>query len=96
MNIVLIALTASTLLGLAIGLVFRVWIMAPIALLVAFASAIVLHSHGFGFVEGVLVTVACLFANQAAYLIAATLVSPAPKFLTGDTVDDDPGDDRKP
>jgi hypothetical protein len=71
MIIVLVALAASALLGLATGLVFRVWANVIISPLIAVVSAIALLSHGFGFWEGVLVTIACLFISQLGYLVGA-------------------------
>jgi hypothetical protein len=97
MIIVLVALAASALLGLATGLMFRVWANAIVAPLVAFGSANALASHGFGFSEGVLVTVACLFVSQAGYLVGVFLESRAgtANFLAGDVFDDEPDDNRK-
>jgi hypothetical protein len=97
MIIVLVALAVSALLGLAIGLVFRVWANAIAAPIIAFGSAIALASHGFGFFEGVLVTVACLVVNQAAYLVGAVLESRVgiANFLADDMHDDEPGDNRE-
>ena len=97
MIIVLVALAASALLGLATGLMFRVWANAIVAPLVAFGSANALASHGFGFSEGVLVTVACLFISQLGYLVGAFLVSRASiaNFLAEDVCDDDPDDNPR-
>jgi hypothetical protein len=95
--IVLVALAASALLGLATGLVFRVWANAIVAPLIAFVSAIALASHGFGFLEGVLVTVACLVVSQFAYLVGVFLVSGAAitNFLADDVFDDEPDNNRE-
>jgi hypothetical protein len=97
MIIVLVALAVSALLGLAIGLVFRVWANAIAAPIIAFGSAIALASHGFGFFEGVLVTVACVVVSQAAYLVGAVLESRVgiANFLADDVLDDQPGDNRE-
>jgi hypothetical protein len=97
MIVVLVALAASALLGLATGLVFRVWANAIVAPLIAFSSAIALASHGFGFLEGMLVTVACLFASQVAYLVGVILESGAgiSNFLADDVFDDKPDDNRE-
>ena len=94
MIVVLVALAASALLGLATGLVFRVWANAIVALLIAFVSAIALHSHGFGFSEGVLVTVACLFVSQAAYFVGVFMESYGgiASFLADEVFDDEPDD----
>src|SRR6202035_1073497 len=97
MIIVLVALAASALLGLATGLVFRVWANAIVALLIAFVSATALRSHGFGFSEGVLVTVACLFVSQAAYFVGVFLDPRAGigNFLADDVFDDEPSENRE-
>ena len=97
MIIVLVALAASALLGLATGLLCRAWANAIIALLIAFGSAIVLASHGFRFSEGVLVTVACLFVSQVAYFFGVFLESRAgiSNFLADDAFDDEPDDNRE-
>jgi hypothetical protein len=97
MIIVLVALAASALLGLATGLVFRVWANAIVAPLVAFVSAIALASHGFGFSEGVLVTIACLFVSQVAYFAGLFLDSRVgiANFLADDVFDDEPDNDRE-
>ena len=97
MIVVLVALAASALLGLATGLVFRVWANAIVALLIAFVSATTLHSHGFGFSEGVLVTVACLVVSQVAYFVGLFVESRVgiANFLADDVLDDQPGDNRE-
>jgi hypothetical protein len=97
MIIVLVALAASALLGLVTGLLFRVWANAIVAPVIAFVSAIALAAHRFGFWEGVLVTVACLFVSQTAYLLGVFLVSGAgiANLLADDVFDDEPGDNRE-
>jgi hypothetical protein len=97
MTIVLVALAASALLGLVTGLAFRVWANLIVAPFIAFASAITLSSHGFGFSGGVLVTVACLFVSQAAYLVGVFLVpgGGVKDFLADEILDDEPDDNRK-
>src|SRR4030081_690670 len=97
MIIVLVALAASALLGLATGLVFRVWANVIVAPLIAFVSAIALASHGFGFSEGVLVTVACLIVSQVAYFVGLFLESRAviTSLLRDDVFDDEPDDNRE-
>jgi hypothetical protein len=98
MIIVLVALAVSALLGLATGLVFRVWANAIVALLIAFISATALHSHGFGFSEGVLVTVACLLVSQITYFVGVFLESHAgiANSLADEVFDDEPDDNREP
>jgi hypothetical protein len=95
--IVLAALAASALLGLATGLLLRAWANAVVAVLIAFGSAIALPSHGFGFSEGVLVTVACLFVSQVAYFVGVFLASRAgiANVLAEDVFDYEPDDTRE-
>ena len=97
MIIVLVALAASALLGLAIGLVFQVWANMIVAPLIAVVSAIALASHGFAFSEGVLVTVACLFVSQVGYFVGVLLESRASiaNFLADDVFDDEPNKNRE-
>jgi hypothetical protein len=97
MIIVLVALASSALLGLATGLVFRVWANVIVAPLIAFVSAIALASHGFGFSEGVLVTVACLIVSQVAYFVGLFLESRAgiANVLADYVFDDEPDDNRE-
>src|ERR1700682_6425037 len=97
MIIVLVALAASALLGLATGLLFRAWANAIVATLIAFGSAISLASQGFGFWSGVLVTFACLFVSQLAYFVGVSLESRASiaNFLADNVFDDEPGDNRE-
>jgi hypothetical protein len=97
MIIVLVALAASVLLGLATGLVFRVWANAIVGPLVALGSALALASHGFGLLEGVLVTFGCVFVSQLAYLISSFLASPASiaDYLADDVSDNQPGENRE-
>jgi hypothetical protein len=97
MLIVLVALAASALLGLATGLVFRAWANVVVAPLIAVVSATSLGSHGFGFLEGVIVTVACLFMSQLAYLLGLFLVSgdALTNVLADEVVDDEPDCNRE-
>jgi hypothetical protein len=97
MTIVLVALAGSALLGLATGLVFRVWANLIVAPIIAFGSAIALASRGFGFFEGVGVTAVCLFVSQTAYFVGVFLVSGAgiANLLADDVFNDEPGDNRE-
>lgn len=96
MSSFLVVAAASALLGLISGLIFRVWAMAPVSLIVAVVSAVVLHLHGFGFLKGVLSVTACLFITQGSYFIASVFVArrSLPRFLAEDSVDNNPGDNR--
>ena len=81
---------------MATGLLFRAWANAIIAPIIAFDLAIALASHGFGFFEGVLVTVACLIVSQVAYFVGLFLESRVGIADLADYVlDDQPGDNRE-
>jgi len=97
MFVALTALAASALLGLAVGLLFRVWANVVVAPIIAFGSATALAADGFRFAEGVLITVACLVASQAAYLAGAFLAfrSDVTDALADDVPDDQPGEARE-
>ena len=97
MIIVFVALGASALLGLATGLLFRVWANAVVAPLIALFSALALARQGFAFLEGVLVTFACLFVSQFAYLIGVFLASPSSvaNYLGEDVLDEQPGENSE-
>ena len=97
MLVVLTALVASALLGLAVGLLFRVWANVVAGPIIAFGSAITLALHGFPIAEGVLITLACLVASQAAYLAGTYLAlrTDITDALTDDVPDDQPGEARE-
>ena len=94
MIIVPVALIASALLGLAAGLMFRVWANLIVGPAIAVGSALALASHGFGFVEGALLTCTCLVVSQLSYLIAAFMVSPdsIESYLAEHVLDPEPGE----
>ncbi|WP_458761001.1 hypothetical protein ACSVBT_09565 [Afipia sp. TerB] len=68
-------IAGSALLGLMIGLAFRIRAIALLAPFLALFAAVVLHAHRYGFVDGVMVVVGCLMASQAAYIAGAFLLS---------------------
>jgi hypothetical protein len=68
-NLVVVLLAASALIGAIAALRFKVFVLAPIALLISLVSAAVLHMNDFGAGSGVAIVIACLVLNQAAYLI---------------------------
>ena len=69
MDIALVLLSTSALIGAIAGLRFKVFVLVPIALLIVLVSAAVLHLHGFGPGSGILIIDACLVVNQAAYVL---------------------------
>jgi hypothetical protein len=97
MFVALTALVASALLGLAVGLLFRVWANVVVAPIIAFGSAIALAVQGFRLTEGVLITLACLVASQAAYVAGSFLAlrTDVTDALTDDVPDDQPGEARE-
>lgn len=66
---VVVLLATSVLLGAIAGLRFKIFVLVPSALMIAFVSAVVLHTNDFGPWSGIAIIVACLIMNQAAYLI---------------------------
>lgn len=79
-------------LGLATGLVFRVWAMALASALIAILSATALRAHGFGFAGGVPVVIGCLVISQIAYLAGVFMMSRSDiaESLTQEEVDGHP------
>lgn len=69
MDIALVLLAISALLGAATGLRFKALALVPIALLIALVSAAVLRVSGFGTGGGIVVIIGCLVLNQATYLL---------------------------
>jgi hypothetical protein len=54
--------------GVVAGLRFKIFVLVPSALMIAFFSAAVLHMNDFGPGSGIAIVIACLILNQAAYL----------------------------
>src|SRR5882724_4693680 len=84
--IVLILLSASASLGLAIGLfILRAVAIVLASLCVALLSMALLLDHGFGLMKGGLISFGSLIALQGSYLVAAWLrlsdASPIAKIL---------------
>ena len=69
MGITLVLLAASALIGAITGLRLKVFALVPIALLIALVSAAVLHMNGFGPGSGIVIIIAGLSLNQAAYIL---------------------------
>jgi len=92
MTLAFILLVTSATLGLASGLVFRVWTLALVSLLIAIASTLSLRVHGFGFAAGVSVTIGCLVISQIAYIAGSFIMSRSDQAedLTQEEVDGDP------
>lgn len=96
MDIVLIFLSISALIGTIAGLRFKVFALVPIALLLVLVSAAVLRAHGFGPVSGIAIIVAGLVVNQAAYaLIQIGLGANASDLSFDEVTDGEPAPDRE-
>ena len=97
MAITLVLLAASALIGAAAGLRLKVFALAPIALLIALVSAAVLHMNGFGSGSGIVIIIACLGLNQAAYILVQLfrLRSRAFNLSLDDVADSEPGPGRE-
>ncbi len=94
--IVVLIIAGSALLGLMIGLVFRIRAIALLAPFIALFAAVVLHAHHYGFVDGVMVIVGCLVASQAAYIAGAFLTSRSSNETSvHDHSADEPGEERE-
>jgi hypothetical protein len=94
MDIVAILLFTSALVGAAAGLRFKVFVLVPIAVLIAFVSAAVLHGNDFGTGSGIATIIACLVLNQAAYMIVQ-IFTPAGNLLSNHVADGVPGCGRE-
>ncbi|MDR6302554.1 nitrogen fixation-related uncharacterized protein [Nitrobacter vulgaris] len=96
MDIVLILLSISALIGTIAGLCFKVFVLVPIALLIVLVAAAVLRKHGFGPGSGIAIIVAGLVVNQVAYaLIQIGLGANASAPSFDDVTDGEPPPDRK-
>jgi hypothetical protein len=73
MDVILILLTASAIVGLVLGFYFSWIAIVASGLVLAIVSAAVLQAQGFGFFVGISIVVACLTVNQLAYLIGVRL-----------------------
>jgi len=93
-TIVFTLLLASTLVGLATSLYFKVWALMLASPLIAVLSAIVLQSGGFGFAAGASLAVGCLVLSQLAYLAGAFL-SPELAGSVAEEIDGAPGRHRE-
>ena len=94
--IVPVLLSTSALIGAIAGLRFKVFVLVPIALVVVLVSAAALRLQGFGPGSGIVIIVACLVVNQAAYaFIQIGLWSGASDLSFYDVTDGEPAPDRK-
>jgi hypothetical protein len=92
--IVAVLVFTSALIGAAAGLRFKVLVLVPIAILIALASAAVLHKNDFGAGSGIATIIACLVVNQAAYIIVQ-IFTPAANLLSNEVADGVPGCGRE-
>jgi hypothetical protein len=97
MDIALVLLAASALIGATAGIRLKVFALAPIALLIAFVSAAVLRIHGFGSRSGIAIIVACLILSQAAYVLVQFFGhrSHTSELSLDDATDGEPGHGRE-
>jgi hypothetical protein len=92
MNAILFLLAVSSFLGLVLGFYFS-WLAIGVAgLVLAFVSAVVLQHGGFGPLPGIAIIVACLIANQIAYLIGVKSVNRVGRSLPHRQPNNHPGD----
>jgi hypothetical protein len=89
-----VLLFTSALIGAAAGLRYKVFVLVPIAILIALVSAAVLHANDFSAGSGIATITASLVLNQAAYIIVQIFI-PASPLLSQDVADSVPGAGRK-
>lgn len=91
MTIAFVLIVASALVGIATGYLFRIWALVIISPLIAVLSAIILRTHEFGMMAGVIVIAICLVVCQLAYLAAAYFLH-ARDVSAHDEIDGEPGE----
>ncbi len=89
-----VLLITSALIGAAAGLRYKVFVLVPIALLIALGSAAVLHINDFRTESGIATIVACLVLNQAAYMIVQ-IFAPTAHLISDDEADSVPRSGRE-
>ena len=97
MDIALALMAASTLIGASVGLRLKVFVLAPIAILIVLVAAVVLRMHGFESSSGIVIIVACLVLNQAAYILVQIFgLGTSVSYLSlHDVCDSNPSPDRQ-
>jgi hypothetical protein len=91
MDIALVLIAASALVGVAAGLRLKAFALVPVALVIALLSAAVLHRNGFGPGGGIVIIIGCLVLNQAAYILVQVLASGlTPAASLDDVIDGEP------
>ena len=89
MDIALVLLAISALIGAIAGLRLKAFALAPIALLIALVAAALLRMHGFGPGRGIVIIIACLVLNQGAYILVEIFgLSSRPSYLSLDNLAD--------
>lgn len=91
MTIVFVLIVASALVGIATGYVFRIWALVLISPPIAVFSAMILRTHEFGMMAGVIVIAICLAVCQFAYF-ATVYILDARNVSAHDEVDGHPGE----
>lgn len=97
MELVLVLMAASGLLGFAAGFWITAFVLELVSLTVAFAVALILQLNGFGFKNGAFVLVGALLVSQIAYLggLFFRSRSKVRSFLFGDVLDNGPDGEGK-
>jgi 4-amino-4-deoxy-L-arabinose transferase-like glycosyltransferase len=88
-----VLLFTCALIGAAAGLRYKVFVLVPIALLIALVSATVLHKNGFEPGGGIVVIIGCLVLGQAAYIVVQIFTQRA-HLISDDETDSVPGRGR--
>lgn len=94
MDIVATLILTSALIGAFASMRFNAFVLVPVAILIALASATILHRNDFGPWSGIATIIACLIVNQAAYIIVQ-IFNPADHLLSKDVADSKPSPRRQ-
>ena len=90
----LLILFGSAIVGLATGLLFRIWALLLVSPAIAILAAVVLQISGFGFWTGIPIIIGSLISCQLAYMLAAFHLHKG-KSLAQDDIDGGPGQHRQ-
>jgi hypothetical protein len=91
---IILAMLGSAIIGLAIGLFFRVWAILLVSPLISIVATIVVRADGFDIFAGVPIVIGCLVIAQIAYMLAVLRLHKW-GISVQDEPDGDPGEHRQ-
>jgi hypothetical protein len=89
-----VLLFTSALIGAAAGLRYKVFVLMPLAFLIALGAAAILRRNDFATESGIATITACLVLNQAAYMIVQ-FFDPSSHLISDDGADSEPSANRE-